>query len=195
MTTKRCRKCQLVKSTSEFYNHATHHLCKDCQTLNVRKHQEIGKKILQDLAQEIGECQNCKRVFSLEEREFFEFDHIDPTLKQKRDTSAAWVKAHIKEFHEKVRPNLQLLCIKCHKEKTKKDIARGGGSHRKIHGLTPPPQVIDPGWNLYNPIPVGAPDELHFGYIHLDREGEWWTVRDIDGNLISYEPRSNFIKQ
>jgi len=188
MNTKRCPKCQLVKSSSEFYTNAKHDLCKDCQTLNVKRNQQIGRKILQDLAEEIGQCQHCQRPYSLEDWDFFEFDHIDPTLKKRRDTHPCWVKAHLQEFHQKIKPNLQLLCVKCHKLKTKKDVARGGGSHQSRQQAFAPAQVLDFGWNLFNPIPTPETDDYtSWSWSLVRREGDWIVQRDIDGRIINSE--------
>jgi hypothetical protein len=148
----------------------------------------MGRKILQDLAKERGQCAHCQRSYCLEDWDFFEFDHIDPTLKKKTDSKDYWVKAHLQEFNEKIKPNLQLLCVRCHKLKTKKDLARGGGSHQLRHEASAPAEVIDFGWNLFNPVPAPeADDYVSWSWSLVRREGDWIVERDIDGRIIYSE--------
>jgi len=154
-----------------------------------------GLQILQDLATTRGCCAHCERPYSNEDWHFFEFDHIDPTQKHsRRETESRWVDRNEYEFFKRVAPNLQLLCVKCHKIKTSKECKLGGVVHQKMFGESKPAEVLDPGWDLFNPVPLAEPDELKMTYTQLAKEGIWITVRDINGKLISYEPYQNFIK-
>ena len=201
MTTKRCNKCQLVKSISEFARDKSSQdgftrRCKHCFRTKNAEVRQGGLQILQSLAMDKGCCAHCERPYSNEDWHFFEFDHIDSRLKKSRkETELHWVMSHRREFFERVAPNLQLLCVKCHKLKTTEENKVGGAVHEKKYGQSQPAEVLDPGWDLFHPVPVGGPDELKFEYTALLKEGDWITVRDIDGNLIRYEPYSNYIKQ
>jgi hypothetical protein len=200
MTTKRCNKCQLVKSTSEFNKNSKKRgglktECKKCQQLFSKNYFLKGLAVAQSFASQKGCCNHCQRQYTNEDWHFFEFDHIDPILKKhRRETDLKWIAAHSYEFETRIAPNLQLLCVKCHKIKTSEECKLGGSVHQKMFGQSKPIEVLDPGWDLFNPVPVGGPDDLKFGYTALLKEGEWITERDIDGNLIRYEPYSNYIK-
>jgi hypothetical protein len=197
MATKRCGKCQLVKSVTEFNKNTKdrdglRNSCKMCcQNTNAVTTQR-GLDILQSLAMTQGCCKLCQRPYTNEDWYFFEFDHIDPSLKQsKKETEARWVSGHQDEFFQRVALNLQLLCIKCHKIKTSKELQLGGAVHQKKFGVTKPAEVVELGWNLFTQPPT-LEDFETYSY-HL-REGDWITVRDINGKLISYEHHTNFIK-
>ena len=137
-------------------------------------------------------CAHCQREYTNEDWHFFEFDHINPNDKRsKKETASQWVCAHHHEFVERVAPNLQLLCIKCHKLKSSEEAKVGGAVHKKKHGESKPPQVIQRDLTLFNPeLTLESGEE----YSCHTKEGEWVTVRDIDGNLIRYEPYSHYIK-
>jgi len=198
MTTKRCNKCQTVKSKTEFNLHPTNSDgrkgdCKSCQAKYNAKYKEIGFNLLQSFAVMKGCCNQCQRPYRVEDWHFFEFDHIDPKLKQSNnETHPRWIKTHRQEFLERVIPNLQLLCVRCHKIKTSKERKLGGSVHQKVYGETKPAQVIQRDLTLFDPAITLEPGEEYS--LHM-KEGEWITVRDIDGNLIRYEPYSNYIKQ
>ena len=198
MTTKRCNRCQLVKSTSEFNRHITNSDrlkgdCKSCQQKQNVKYAEIGSHILQNLAVIKGCCNQCQRPYQNEDWHFFEFDHIDPKLKKfNKETSHQWISCHQQEFLKRVVPNLQLLCIKCHKLKTSQEMKLGGSVHQKKYGQSKPAQVIQRDLTLFD---SAITLESHETYTLHACEGQWVTVRDIDGNLIRYEPYSNYIKQ
>ena len=197
MTIKRCTKCHLVKSTTEFHKNKgckdeLNSICKVCVQIQAKAHTERGLTILKKLAEERGCCKHCSLLYIEEDWHFFEFDHIDPKLKQsKKETESRWVIGHVDEFLTRVAPNLQLLCVKCHKLKTKEEIQTGGAVHQKKFGQQKPAQVIHRDLQLWDAALTLEPGEE---YAFYDREGEWWTVRDMFGNLIRYEPRSNFIK-
>jgi hypothetical protein len=67
----------------------------------------------------------------------------------------------------------------------------GGSAYQKIFGDSAPAQVIQRDLTLFDSPLTLESDDL---YTSHNREGEWITVRDIDGNLVSYEPYSNYIK-
>ena len=196
MTTKRCKKCGLIKSGTEFNkNQQTRdrlsYLCRRCLHFYRAELHQRGLQILLELAISQGCCQHCERPYSIEDRHFFEFDHIDAKLKQsKRETATAWVGANKNQFLKRIALNLQLLCIKCHKMKTKEECELGGSIYQKMHGQSQPAQVIQRDLTLFDAITI----ESHEMYTLHTQEGEWVTVRDIDGNLIRYEPHSNYIK-
>jgi hypothetical protein len=200
MTSKRCTKCQLVKSATEFNknNETLDRLstyCRVCQKNYTANRTKRGLDILQDLATSRGCCSHCQKPYANEDWYFFEFDHIDPSLKRsKRETDSKWIASHLNEFVTRIAPNLQLLCVKCHKIKTSDEMQLGGVVYQKMFGESKPAQVLDPGWDLFNPVPLGEPDEIKMTYTRLAKEGEWITVRDINGKLISFEPYNNFIK-
>ncbi len=197
MKSKRCHKCQLVKSATEFSrqpknSHGLQTNCKLCNQITNARTTQRGLDILQSLAMTQGCCKLCQRPYTNEDWYFFEFDHIDPSLKQtRRETESRWVNGHQVEFFERVAPNLQLLCIKCHKIKTSKEQQIGGAVHQKKFGVTKPAEVVELGWNLFTQPPTVEDRET---YSYHAREGDWITVRDIDGKLISYEHHTNFIK-
>ena len=154
---------------------------------------ERGLKVLKSLAKNRGCCQHCLRPYTEEDWHFFEFDHIDSKLKQlKKETDARWVAGHTDEFITRVVPNLQLLCVKCHKIKTIEEMKLGGAVYKKIYSQAGPAQVIQRDLTLFDTALTLEPGEEYS--LHT-KEGEWVTVRDIDGNLIRYEPYSNHIKQ
>ena len=191
MTTKRCIKCQLVKSTSEFHQLKTNQdgfdsRCRSCiQFYNGEKTQR-GLQILQDLAITRSCCAHCQRPYLNEDWHFFEFDHIDPNQKQStRETESKWVQSNEFEFFQRVAPNLQLLCIRCHKIKTREELKLGGVVHQKTYGQSQPAEVIDFGWNLFNPVPTPeADDYVSWAWSQVRREGDWIVERDIDGRII-----------
>ena len=191
MTTKRCTKCQLVKSVTEFNkNNATkdrlYHHCKDCARKNLDKHTKLGLEMLQNFALQAGQCKLCSRNFTIDDWHLFDLDHIDPNQKlHKRETSPIWVALHQQEFELRVKSNIQLLCIKCHRNKTTEESKRGGSVHQKIHGQSEPSEVIDFGWNLFNPVPTPeADDYVSWAWSQVRREGDWIVERDIDGRII-----------
>ena len=197
MTTKRCNKCRLVKSTSEFGNDKKSrdgftYNCKHCIRCIDKEARQRGLQILQTLAMARTCCAHCQRPYSNEDWHFFEFDHIDSRCKKSdKETNIGWVARHTQEFFQRVEPNLQLLCIKCHKLKTIEEYRFGGAVHQKMHGQSQPAQVIRHDLTLFDPSLTLEPGEE---YSLHEREGEWITVRDIDGNLIRYEPYSNYTK-
>jgi len=201
MATKRCIKCRLLKSTSEFYKHLTNTdcldtRCKSCVQFYSAQRIQRGLQILQNLATTRGCCAHCQLPYSNENWHFFEFDHIDPSLKQhKKETKSPWVAKYQHEFFQRIAPNLQLLCVKCHKIKTSKELKLGGAIQQKNIGGTKPPQVLDLGWNLFNPVPLAEPDELNMTYTQLAKEGMWVTQRDVQGNLIWFELYEKYLKQ
>ena len=156
MTTKRCIKCKLVKSTNDFSKHKIRHdglstRCRSCEAKRSAKAIEQGLKILQSLAIGRGSCEHCKRPYSNEDWHFFEFDHIDPSLKRSRkETDSRWVVAHVVEFTERVQPNLQLLCVKCHKIKSSQEKKLGGAVYEKKYGQLKPALVIQTDLTLFN---------------------------------------------
>ena len=190
MTTKRCTKCQLVKSTSEFAKdkHARDGFtrkCKQCFRDYDTEVRQRGLQMLQSLAMDKGCCAHCQRPYSNEDWHFFEFDHIDSQLKKsEKETKFGWIVCNSKEFFQRVAPNLQLLCVKCHKFKTSEENKFGGPVHQKKHGQSEPPEVIDFGWNLFNPVPTPeADDYLSWSWSLVRREGDWIVQRDIDGRI------------
>ncbi len=194
MTTKRCNKCQLVKSTSEFSKNkyvpdGLSYTCKHCHRKRHAEDRQRGLEILQCLAVDKGCCAHCERPYLNEDWHFFEFDHIDSRCKQsKKETNAEWVSRHTQEFFERVKPNLQLLCIKCHRLKTSEENSFGGAVHQKLHGQSQPAEVIDFGWNLFNPTPTpDADDYVSWAWSLVRREGDWIVQRDIDGRIIKSE--------
>ena len=197
MTTKRCKRCQLLKSVTEFNVQSQRRdrlntLCRACVSITQQKLSDRGYKILKDLAMSRGCCEHCALPYSNEDWHFFEFDHIDIKLKQtRRETEARWIAGHTEEFVTRVAPNLQLLCVKCHKIKSIQEQKLGGAVYQKMFGQSGPAQVIQRDLQLWDTALTLEPGEE---YAFYDREGEWWTVRDMFGNLIRYEPRSNFIK-
>ena len=197
MTTKRCNRCQLVKSVSEFCRHKKNHdgfniTCRACTSIYQKQLIERGQRILKNLAATRGCCQHCSRPYTDEDWHLFEFDHIDANLKQtRRETDGRWVLSNVDEFNKRVAPNLQLLCVKCHKIKSIEEQRLGGSVYQKMFGQQKPAQVIQRDLTLFDHHLTLEPGEE---YTFHDREGEWWTVRDMFGNLIRYEHRSKFIK-
>ncbi len=197
MTTKRCAKCRVIKSVSLFNKNKNnpsglHSYCKTCHSILAGELTGRGLKVLKDLATTRGQCEHCSRLYTEEDWHFFEFDHIDAKLKQsKRETNVRWIAGHINEFLTRVVPNLQLLCVKCHKIKSVEEQKLGGSVYQKMYGQSEPAQVIQRDLTLFDPHLIIEPGEEYT--LHA-QEGEWITVRDIDGNLIRYEPLSNFIK-
>ncbi len=197
MTTKRCTKCRVIKSVSLFNKQkirldGLRSTCKTCDAVAAAQVTARGLKVIQDLATSRGCCQHCSRPYTNEDWFFFEFDHINAKLKRSnKETDTRWIAAHTDEFLTRVVPNLQLLCVKCHKIKSGAEIKIGGAVYQKTFGETKPAQVIQRDLTLFDPhLIIESREE----YTLHAREGEWITVRDIDGNLIRYEPRSNFIK-
>jgi len=199
MTTKLCRKCSLVKSLTEFNKNPKNKkdgrqtYCKNCQSnmnaANVRK----GLEILQTLARTKGSCNICQRLYKDEDWHFFEFDHIDPTLKlSKYETMTPWIAHNVEQFFERVVPNLQLLCVKCHKEKTSEELRIGGRVHQRRQENDKPAQVIYREPTLFDPIVLL---EAHETGSITRREGPWITVRDLNGNLIRYDEYAKYLKK
>jgi hypothetical protein len=197
MATKQCSICQLVKSLTEFNKNNGNQdrlstYCRVCQSKYTANRTKRGLSVLQDLAITIGCCSHCQRPYTNEDWHFFEFDHIDPSLKQsRRETDTKWIASNLNEFFTRVAPNLQLLCVKCHKIKTSKELKIGGTIYEKSSGVTKPAEVVELGWNLFTQPPTLEDFET---YSYHAREGDWITVRDINGKLISYEHHTNFIK-
>ena len=156
MTTKRCTKCHVVKQLTDFSNvdrgkYGKNSKCKKCNQLYAEKKTERGLKILKELASSQRCCQHCSRLYTNEDWHFFEFDHINPNLKLfKNEAEARWIDGHRDEFYTRVAPNLQLLCVKCHKIKTSEEIKLGGSVHKKIHGQSQSAEVIEPDLTLFD---------------------------------------------
>ena len=194
MTTKRCIKCKLVKSTSQFYKQHTNNSglssrCKGCLQIYNAGRTERGLQIMQALAMSKSCCEYCQRPYSNEDWHFFEFDHINPNQKRSNvETHSLWVNANQDEFNERVAPNLQLLCVKCHKIKTSEESKLGGSVHQKKYGESKPAEVLDFGWSLFNPIPLPETDDYtSWSWSLIQREGNWIVQRDIDGRIINSE--------
>ena len=68
----------------------------------------------------------------------------------KTEAEARWIDGHRDEFYTRVAPNLQLLCVKCHKIKTSKELKLGGSVHQKIHGQSQSAEVIEPDLTLFD---------------------------------------------
>ena len=155
MTTKRCNKCRLVKSTSEFGKNSSpdglHSQCKRCKRKIRAESKQQGLEILQGLAKDKGCCAHCKRPYSIQDWYFFEFDHIDPRLKQSKiEIKGEWVAKNTQEFFERVEPNLQLLCIKCHRLKTTEENKVGGALYAKKYGQSQSEEVIETDLTLFD---------------------------------------------
>ena len=156
MTNKRCTKCHVVKSGTEFnkskkYSQGLHLWCKVCVATSAKRLTERGLKVLKSLAENRGCCQHCLRPYTEEDWHFFEFDHIDPNLKLfKTETESRWVAGHIDDFITRVVQNLQLLCVKCHKIKSIEEMKLGGSVYQKIHGQSQSAEVIEPDLTLFD---------------------------------------------
>jgi len=199
MTTKRCKKCFLVKSLTEFNKSprntkdGRHPWCKNCQANINAAFARKGLEILQTLAKTKGSCNICARPYTDEDWYFFEFDHIQPSLKlSRRETHSGWVARHIQEFFERVEPNLQLLCTKCHKEKTSEELKLGGKIHQQKQVQHKPAQVIYREPTLFDAIVVL---EAHETGSITRKEGPWITVRDLNGNLIEHYEYAKYLKK
>ena len=75
MTTKRCNKCQLVKSTSEFSKNkyvpdGLSYTCKHCHRKRHAEDRQRGLEILQCLAVDKGCCAHCERPYLNEDWHF-----------------------------------------------------------------------------------------------------------------------------
>ena len=156
MTTKLCKKCRLIKSVSEFNKNPQtrdrlSYLCRRCLHFYRAELHQRGLQILLELAMIQGCCQHCERPYSIEDRHFFEFDHIDTNLKEsKRETAATWVGANKNEFLKRIATNLQLLCVKCHKIKTKEESELGGSVYLNRYGQSESAQVIQADLTLFD---------------------------------------------
>ncbi len=112
---------------------------------------ERGLAVLKNLAKDKNCCNHCQRPYFDEDWHFFEFDHIDAKLKKSRkETDARWVAAHVNEFIRRVAPNLQLLCVKCHKLKSSEESKIGGAVYQKRFAQLNPEEVIQTDLTLFD---------------------------------------------
>ena len=140
-------------------------------------------KILKDLAYLIGKCQGegCGLLYDEENAGYFQWDHVDETLKlHNYETKGSWLVCHQQEFENRVRPNLQLLCVKCHKNKSVESMKAGGVAHQKIFGEQPLAEVVVPDINLFTPFVEDISEHTLFMY----KEGNYAVTRDINGRIV-----------
>ena len=158
MNIKRCTKCRLVKSTTEFNQKANSpdgvdYRCRNCQQIESDRLTQRGLDVLMNLANSQDHCQDCQQPYSDEDWYYFEFDHIDVSLKKHRkETNARWVAGHTVEFLKRVAPNLQLLCVKCHKIKSREEKKVGGAVYLKTFGESKSKLIIQPDPTLFDQL-------------------------------------------
>jgi hypothetical protein len=196
--TKKCGGCKQEKSLDQFSKTKSnkdglHPHCKNCDSLKKYKSRIFGNELKKQILIESGGCQNPDCCSSHENGRLlitssnyglFELDHIDESLKKSSsELHADWINAHIKEFLNQVKPNLQVLCRQCHLFKSQVSHKLGNSVYQKKFGRNPPSQFIDPGYNLFNQV-----ETIHI-YSDEDNwsfEDDYSVCRDSEGFLIKY---------
>jgi len=158
-----------------------------------------AREMLMQIKLDAGGCQNpdCRsspnhnRLVSHQENlGLFDHDHIDEELKlNRRETDPAWITVNWQEFMNRVLPNLQVLCVHCHRERSKESMKLGNSVHSKIYGRKPPAQFVDPGHTLFNPPKTALlfeDEDIEVLPDQLKRENDWFVCRDGYGHLIWY---------
>jgi hypothetical protein len=120
----------------------------------------------------------------------FDLDHINEHLKlHGRETAVSWIRGNWQEFMVRVKPNLQVLCTHCHRERSKESMKLGNSVHSKAWGRKPPAKYVDPGETLFNPLKTVSlfeDDDVEILPNQMKREDDWIVVRDGLGNLLHY---------
>jgi hypothetical protein len=154
---KRCVICDHAKPASSEYFHSQrkngdgfHSFCKVCKQSRTRlldaRRRDLGLKIKEAFIRSIGsKCQypGCHMRYPDDLPGNFDLDHVDPRLKQTRETSLAWMAGNEKEFWERVAPNLRLLCCHHHRVITGEQFSFGGEWHQMLHGTADPAHMFN----------------------------------------------------
>ena len=201
---QKCTKCGLIKSITDFSPHRTNssgfrYDCKKCQAVFAETVRAPTYDMLKKIKLDAGGCQNpdCQsasdhtRLLSHElNTGLFDHDHIDELLKlHDKETSAAWITHNWEEFMQRVKPNLQVLCTHCHRERSRERIKLGNPVHGKAHGRDTPALTVDYGYNLFNQQKTWLlfeDDQVGIIPDQTRLEDDWYVTRDGDGNLLRY---------
>ena len=196
--TKRCFQCKKELSLDKFSKSKAlkdgfQVACKECKADYSRRYRQYGEDIRKKIILESGGCQNPECDSSPERGRLlttghnyglFELDHIDESLKLRQDeTKSGFIVANEKDFWLRVKPNLQVLCCQCHAIKSANARKTGNSVHQKIFGRRPPPEFINPEYNLFNQVQTTHTDldEDNWSF-----EGDYSVCRDSEGFLIKY---------
>jgi hypothetical protein len=206
--TKRCVVCQKELALDNFNKSKANKdglqsYCRICDSVRQGKERETVYELRKKIIDEAGGCQSKDCYSSPHQTRLlvtgfnyglFDLDHIDESLKQhRRETTPSWVYLNMDEFLNRVKLNLQVLCVQCHRLKSNHSRRLGNKVHQKIHGRKLPSQFIDPGYNLFNDVErvdtsVDDDGEILVTPIYSKGfyEDGWFVQRDLDGFLVSY---------
>lgn len=114
----RCRMCHAIKSHNENYkiNDTNKRRIDTEKNIANRLIREKRRKYINNIKKEIGGCQYCKYIND-DMPCLFDFDHIDPSIKNK---GISWLVGHgssVKIIHKELEKCI-LLCKKCHFKRT-----------------------------------------------------------------------------
>lgn len=148
-----CKKCKLDKNLENFYK--DRHKCKECfkkdrkiyNLLNKDKTQSTNKKwyknnknkAKENTIKKITKAKRFKEkilkkfpcnLCGFSDVRYLEFDHINPVYKKYRISSMCSEGRTLFEIKEEMR-KCQILCVACHKEKTRKDIKKSSSYFSK----------------------------------------------------------------
>jgi len=167
--------------------------CRFCDSVRQGKERETVYELRIQIIEESGGCQDDNCCSSADQTRLlvtgfnyglFDLDHIDESLKQhRRETTPSWIYLNMDEFLNRIKPNLQVLCVQCHRLKSNHSKRVGNKVHQKIHGRKTPSKFIDPGYNLFNQV-----ETIHI-YSDEDNwsfEDDYSVCRDNEGLLIKY---------
>ena len=179
--TKRCSMCQKELSFNNFNKSQRnkdgfHSYCRICDSAQKEKKLKTIYELRNKIIKESGGCQSKDCYSSPDQTRLlvtgfnyglFDFDHIDESLKQHgKETTSSWIYINMDEFLNRVKPNLQVLCVQCHRLKSNNSNRVGNKVHQKMYGRKSPAQFIDPGYNLF--------DSVQTNHIHLDEDN--WSL-------------------
>ncbi len=196
--TKRCQICKRELSLDKFNkrNASADGLQANCRICDsVRKEKELKTiyELRNKIIDESGGCQSKDCHSSPDQTRLlvtgfnyglFDFDHIDESLKQhQKETTSTWIYFNMDEFLNRVKPNLQVLCVQCHRLKSNHSRRLGNKVHQKIHGRKLPSQFIGPGYDLFNQVEITNTSLYEDNWTFEDN---WSVCRDSEGFLIKY---------
>jgi hypothetical protein len=201
---QKCNTCGLIKCITEFHAQlfnvsGVSYRCKQCAANYIEQVRAPTYTMLNQIKLDAGGCQNrdCQsgsdrmRLLSHEDNVgLFDLDHVDERLKlDEKETSAAWITHNWQEFMERVKPNLQVLCTHCHRDRSRARIKYGNPVHSKAYGRKNPARFVDLGYNLFNQPKTALlfeDDDIEVLPDRLKREDDWFVCRDGYGHLIWY---------
>ena len=96
--------------------------CKKCHTYKGMLNRRVNKEFINDLKLKMGKCQECKKVITKETLCCFDLDHLNQETKTIEISKLGSSQTIDREFVKEEIKKCQLLCCKCHKKKTCKQL-------------------------------------------------------------------------